>query len=159
MIGQHARSIRLAMVIAIGITLLAAPIASADDNEFLFVIPAGEACAFDVGVNAVDRNPYGNGAVLTNTNVETGATYVWFSTHAVTETYVPETNAVLFEIRGRMITSFYPGDSGPNGTVGEFGALIAVAGFQRYILDLDTNVMTGFSLEGTFVDICAELAD
>jgi len=28
------------MVLAIGVTLLAAPIASADDDEFLFVIPA-----------------------------------------------------------------------------------------------------------------------
>ena len=162
MIGKRVRSIRLATVIAIGITLLAVPAASAEEG---FVLPAGQGCSFDVHVEegpspdtGGDRNPVGSGNIIF-TNLESGATYLQRSRHIGTETFDPDTNTVQVEERGRIFIWFYPEDQGPNGVVGEPGAVLAFSGPLQYTLDLDTELFLSFSYEGTYIDICAELAD
>jgi hypothetical protein len=101
MFGHRVRSIRLAVVLAIGVTLLAVPIASADHT---WVTPAGEGCSFDVLLEAthlpppaeVARHPLGWGDG-TLTNLDTGATYLYRVRYRTSETYDPDTDSWLAE--------------------------------------------------------------
>jgi hypothetical protein len=155
------RPFRLAMVLAVGITVLATPAASADHS---LVMPAGEGCSFDVLAQADhlpeparDRNPVGFGNI-TFTNLDTGTTYLQRSRHIPTEIFDPETNTLWIAEKGRIFIQFLPGDQGPNGVVDEPGALLAFSGSIQLTWDLDTNFYTEFSYEGTFIDLCAKLA-
>jgi len=158
--NRHVRPIPLAAILVIGVTLFAAPTTLAFHT---FVIPAGEGCAFDVLVTtthreeAGERFPIGYGDI-TFTNVDTGTSYLQQSRYTATETFDPETNTVLVEITGRIWIGFLPGDQGPNGEVEEY-LHYAFKGSLQYTLDLETGLFTAFSYEGTYVDICAELAE
>jgi hypothetical protein len=91
---------------------------------------------------------------LTLTNLETGDSFVQVSRYKVTETFDPEANEVLVEISGRIFIGFIEGDQGPFGEVGEDGLLVSVIGHQQFTVDLGTNVVTSYSLDGTATDIC-----
>ncbi|HSV41473.1 MAG TPA: hypothetical protein VLI04_22100 [Nocardioidaceae bacterium] len=160
------RTVRLATVLAIGVTLMGAPPASADHS---WIYPAGEGCSFGVlmeavhppepaGEPGVDRKPIAMGDA-TLTNLDTGATYLQRVRYLGSETYAPETNTWLVEYRGRRIINFYPGDQGPNGLVEEPGLLLAFTGSIQTWVDPDTFYFTEFSFEGTYVDLCAELSE
>lgn len=162
MIGPRVRSIRLATVIAIGITLIAAPAASADHT---WVILAGEGCSFDVLLEAThlpepvgERNPVGWGNA-TLTNLDTGATYLHRTRYVARETFDPDTNTWLVEELGRKVLNFFPGDQGPNGLVEEPGLYLAFSGTRQYTVPADGFLFTSFSYTGTYIDLCPELSD
>lgn len=136
-----------------------------------FVIPAGENCEFDVGFVGSDNAggatiDFGDGRLAafghgepTFTNLDTGAVYDdWTSQYRTLETYEPVTNEVIGQTSGRIWTTFWPGDAGPSGVVGEAGAFFGFVGNVEITMDADTFVFTSFSLDGTATDICAELS-
>jgi hypothetical protein len=134
------------------------------------VIPAGLGCAFDV---LVDHRPVGGGgagifeladgrtvlfgnADLTFTNLDTGKTYIWHSDYRELDTF-PDADTALGVFSGKVFSSFFPGDQGPFGEVGENGAIFGFTGKTSFTLDLNTFLYTGFSNQGTVTDICAAL--
>jgi hypothetical protein len=135
-------------------------------QEEPIVIPAGFGCAFDVGVDPSvkegNTHEFGNGrfaeighADITLTNLETGSSYLQKSRYRLLEIYDPVTNDVFVQVSGRRFQGFRPGDQGPSGVVGEPGLLLAVVGNQTFAVDLDTELITAYSLTGTTTDICA----
>jgi hypothetical protein len=135
-----------------------------------FVIPAGFGCAFDVeeqvqeGTTVVVTE-FSDGRVVTHgnseptlVNLDTGTSFVQRTRATVTETYDAEMNDLLVEISGRIFISLFPGDQGPVGEIGENGALLAVVGHQHLTVDLDTDVITSYSLDGQATDLCALLS-
>jgi hypothetical protein len=163
MTGLPGRPVRLAVVLAIGITLIAAPAASADHT---WVTPAGEGCSFDVLLEAThlpeagrnDHSPvaWGDGTL---TNLDTGATYFYRVRYLTTETFDPVTDTWLVEHQGRRFINFYPGDQGPNGLVEEPGLYLAFSGSIQYTTsEAAAWLFTSFSYQGTYVDVCAELS-
>jgi hypothetical protein len=161
MFGRRSRSIRLALILGAAVTLVAAPAASAAES---FIVPAGQGCAFDVLVQPVhqehpgDRFPIGFGNI-TMTNLDTDATYLQRSRYTITETFDPLTNTFKDAVTGRIWIEFYPGDEGPGGVVGEPGAALAFSGNVQVTIDADTGAYRAFSYEGTFTDLCAQLAE
>jgi hypothetical protein len=132
------------------------------------VNPAGLGCAFDVAVlpNDVTRIvEFSSGRVAvhvnaepTFTNLDTRTSYVQRSRFNGTDIYEPETNDVLSVTSGRFVMNLYPGDQGPFGEVGENGALFAMVGTVYTTFDLDSELVTFFSYEGTVFDLCEALA-
>lgn len=130
-----------------------------------FVIPAGFGCPFDVDVADEDAQAtitqFSDGRVVihghaepTVTNLETGDSFLQRTRAKITQTVDPEANEVLFEISGRILINLYPGDQGPFGEVGEDGLVASVIGHQRFTADLDTEVVTSYSLDGQATDVC-----
>lgn len=134
-----------------------------------FVIPAGFACAFDVGVVYSDTGhgaitDFGDGGTAifgvgeaTITNLDTGAFYVQRSRVRALETYDPVANDVLVQVSGRFYFFLVPGDQGPSGVVGEPGVLFSI-GSITYTYDIDTDFVTSTSLVGQATDICEEIS-
>jgi hypothetical protein len=140
-------------------------------TEFIaetFVLPAGQGCAFDVagdktGSLKTTEQPNGSvvvkgEALITITNLETGGTYLQDSRAKTVETYDPATNEVHVVGKGRLLFSFWPGDQGPNGVIGEPGALLAIDGDFSFSLDVGTFFFTSFSVDGQVTDLCAILS-
>jgi hypothetical protein len=135
-----------------------------------FVIPAGEGCAFDVeeqvpeGTTFVVKE-FSDGRIVTHgnsdptlVNLDTGDSFIQRTRATVTETYDAEANDLSVEISGRVFVSFLPGDQGPFGEVGAAGGLFSVIGHQRFTVDLDSDVITSYSLAGKAIDICPLLS-
>ncbi len=134
-----------------------------------FTIPAGLGCAFDVGGEPSDGarqkvTVFSDGRTVTHghaeptlRNLETGASFVQRSRYKSTAIYDPESNVVFEDVSGRIYIQFFPGDQGPNGVVGEPGALLAVSGHVTLAFDLDTFLFVSFSLDGHATDLCALL--
>jgi hypothetical protein len=131
-----------------------------------FVIRAGTVCPFAVQIEdapqAQDGAPghqishqVGSGNI-TITNLETGATYLWFSRHTETETFDPATMTYHVLDEGRVLLVFFTGEPGPNGVVGESGALYGMSGTREYTVT-KKGVITAFSFTGSALDICAEI--
>jgi hypothetical protein len=154
------RAITAALLVS-AITLVTASPALADHD---IIIPADEnGCGFDLHVQAthlpdVARAPIGSGDI-TFTNLETGATYLQHSRYTDTETVDPVTGNVHGKIVGRIWFELYPGDQGPAGLVQEPGLDLLFSGTLEFTLDPETNVITAFSLNGTYKDLCALLTD
>jgi hypothetical protein len=140
------------------------------EGDVDFVFPAGFGCSFDVRAEP-DENGSGlitefsDGRVVTHghaditlTNLETGDSFLQRSRYEETVRHVAETNDLFVEISGRYGINLFPGDQGPFGEVGENGALLSVVGHQVFTLDLDTDVITAYSLTGKATDACAELS-
>jgi hypothetical protein len=135
-----------------------------------FLIPAGFGCSFDVGVQADEDargaiTEFSDGRVqivahaeLTLRNPETGDSVVQRSSYKETDTFDTEANDLLIEISGRYGLALFPGDQGPAGEVGESGALFAVTGRQQFTLDLDSDLVTSYSLNGQATDLCPLLS-
>ena len=135
-----------------------------------WVFPAGLGCAFDVGAVPSDGargaiTDFGDGVTATVghgngtfTNLDTGASYFQMSRYRAIETYDPVTNDVVIQLSGRVWFNLYPGDQGPFGLVDEPGALLSIQGQVAYTFDLDTELVTSFSLDGQATDICALLS-
>jgi hypothetical protein len=116
----------------------------------------GLGCAFDVGGQPEGRQAItefsdgrvqtiGHGTILL-TNLETGDSFTQVSRYKETDTPLGA-DELLIEISGRIFISFFPGDQGPFGEVGEPGLLLSVIGHQRITLDLDTFAFTSYSLK------------
>jgi hypothetical protein len=89
--------------------------------------------------------------------MDTAASYFQPSRYHPTETIDFESNTAVVELNGRIWTTFFPGDQGPNGEVEEY-LQYEFRGTQEYTIDLDTGLFFAFSYQGTYVDICAALA-
>ena len=100
---------------------------------------------------------HGTAPEITVTNLETGDSFLQRSRYKETVRHVAEANDLLVEISGRYAINLFPGDQGPFGEV-EDGALLSVVGHQAFTLDLDTDVITAYSLKGKATDTCAELS-
>jgi hypothetical protein len=145
------------------LSLFAATPAAASHS---FVIPADEnGCGADLQVEAVhladrapdsDRDPLGYGDI-TFTNLETGATYLQRSRYQETVTFDVSTDSFHITITGRIWMQVYPGEQGPSGVVQEPGLELLTDGKLEYTLG-SNDVLTAFSLEGTYIDLCAELS-
>jgi hypothetical protein len=165
-------TIFVAVAIALGVVPTAfgvAPIRSVFEPEPQILIPAGEGCAFDVLEELAENagltlTEYSDGRLhiqahgdLVLTNLDSDQSIDWKNRWNAWETFDPETNSVRWEASGRLLYSFFPGDQGPSGTVGESGALFAFIGLVELTLDADTGAVTSFSLDGQATDICALL--
>jgi len=135
------------------------------------VIPAGLGCPFDVGWDVDPARAFGivtwfsDGRVMTVghgeptlTNLDTGTSYLQVSRYEITEVYDEAANDALGEGHGRIAWSFYPGDQGPFGEVGENGEFYSLIADFRYTFDLDTELVTSFEFSGSATDLCQILA-
>ena len=133
------------------------------NQDFSFVIPAG-ACPFAIGVQvrfvfesttqfSDGRTVFTDHADFTLTNVETGATYVQHTNATFTDTNTADGN--VFEVLdGRYFFLFVPGDQGPDGEVGDGGALFFLLGHFEYPYDPDTDEIISFQADGRAIDAC-----
>jgi hypothetical protein len=147
-----------------------APIRTVVEAEEPILIPAGTGCAFDVleelGENAhLTFTEFSDGRLhiqahgdIVLTNLETEQSIDWKNRWNTWETFDPEANSIISEFSGRLLFTFFPGDQGPFGTVGENGAFFAFVGRVELTMDADTGVITSFSLNGSATDVCALLA-
>jgi hypothetical protein len=148
-----------------------APIRTVVEPEEPILIPAGTGCAFDVleelGENAhITLTEFSDGRLhiqahgdVVLTNLETPEQSIdWKNRWNASETFDPEANSIISEFSGRLLFTFFPGDQGPFGTVGENGAFFAFVGLVEITMDADTGVVTSFSLNGSATDVCALLA-
>jgi len=159
LLTYKAMSVVLTLATGIFLSSLSASPASAADVSF--ISPADEnGCGVDLLIEAdfsVDRNPVGYGDI-TFTNLETGASYLQRSRHTDTETFDPSTGNWHIVVMGKIWTPLYPGEPGPEGIVQEPGVELLTSGRLEYTLTSE-GVLTEFSLDGTYVDLCAELSD
>jgi len=132
------------------------------------VLDAGSGCAFPVEFRPqagsrftrtefTDRMVIQSSARLTLTNLKSGASVEAKDSARYSERYDAQANDVLIEISGQTILYFFPGDQGPEGEVGENGALYAVMGHVQETLDLDQDLITSFSLQGQAKELCSLL--
>ena len=156
--GHKRRHISSVAVLVTAISLFAVSPALAFHS---FTIPASQnGCGVDLQVDAEhlsDRVPIGNGDI-TITNLETGATYLQRSRYSATETFDPSTKSFHVSITGRIWIALYPGDQGPSGEVQEPGAEFLFSGTVEFTYN-KRGVITAFSYEGEYSDLCAELSD
>jgi hypothetical protein len=168
----------LPVILAMGMSLILAPAASAGQPTRTvltpadYVVPAGFGCAFDVQVQydadyRLTQFEFSDGRVMfigngerTLTNLETGATFVWQNNFQRTETYDPATNDLVIDNSGRIALEYWPGDVDHTGqVVGDDGAFYGFVGHLQATLDFDTGSFTSSTLHGWAVDLCAELSD
>ena len=130
------------------------------------VLDAGSGCAFPVefrpqpgshftSTEFTDHTVRQSSARLTLTNLENGAMVEAKDFSRYSERYDAQANDVQIEISGQTILYFFPGDQGPEGEVGENGALYAVVGHVQETLDLDQNLITAFTLRGQATELCS----
>jgi hypothetical protein len=150
------------MALIIGLSLLtASPAAAADESEF---IPADDnPCGVDILIESedsprqTDRARAGY-AKYTITNLDTGATFVQRSRGVPTATFHPSSETWEVTIFGRYYIALYPGEPGPAGVVEEPGLWISIHGVLEFTMTTD-EVVVEFSLDGSYIDVCAELTD
>lgn len=150
----------LLLTVTTGIFLVTATPASAYHS---FVIPARDnGCGVDLKAEAEHgsgtasaRIGYGD---ITFTNLETGATYLQRSRYTSTETFEPSTRSWHVKITGNIWMELFPGEAGPSGVVREPGLELLVSGALQFTIT-SKNVVTSFSLTGTYDDLCALLVD
>jgi hypothetical protein len=163
--------VALVALIAVPVALGAKPTKTVVTAEGFF-IPAGFGCSFDVEEQVAEGTTFTvteftDGRTVTHgnsnpvlVNLETGDSFQQKTRAKVTETVDPATNELLVQISGRVFINLFPGDQGPFGEVQAPGAVLSVIGHQVFTVDLDTEVVTSYSLDGRVVaDICAELSD
>lgn len=176
-LGRFLRSFRTAaVVVAFALVAVPSTYGAKPDRSVLgpsepSVSLAGEGCAFDIlwqpsadARRMITEFDDGRTVYITNgnptlTNLETGTTFAHRARYHVTDTYDPASNSVLSVITGQIILGFWAGDMGPYGEVSSPGLLLRVTGISRLTVDLDTFVITDFSLDGRVTDdVCAQLA-
>jgi hypothetical protein len=150
----------VAALSAVPTALGVAPIRTVTEPEEPILIPAGTGCAFDVleelGENArITFTEFSDGRLRAQAhgdvvlrNLETEQSSDWKNRWNAWQT------STVFEASGRLLFSFFPGDQGPFGTVGENGALFGLVGHTEITFDADTGAITSFSLDGQAIDIC-----
>jgi hypothetical protein len=157
--GRRNQRTGLLLTLVAALSLFAAsPVAAADYSE---IMPADEnPCGVDILLEVdflpTDRAPIGYGDI-TFTNLETGATYVQRSRYLETWTFDASTESWHATTLGRKWIPLYPGEPGPSGVVQEPGLWILTYGKLEGTLT-DNDVLTAFSLKGTYTDLCAELS-
>ena len=161
-------ALTLALVAVAAVPALAAKPVREQLSTDPTVLGAGSGCAFPVefrpqagshftSTEFTDRTVRQSSARLTLTNLENGGTVEAKDFSRYSERYDAQTNDVRIEISGQTILYFFPGDQGPEGEVGENGALYAVVGHVQETLDLDQNLITSFTLRGQAQELCSLL--
>src|SRR3954471_15237415 len=163
-LGPGAAAVALSSALAVGPTASA----SAAEQDFSIVVPAGQACAgFDLGIHAVgskrimreftDANGQvvrtlaaGKGYTLTFTNMRTGARVTLPSNGSVSRTTVNSDGSLTVESTGHNVIVFFPTDipAGPLTTL--------YVGRIVYTVDA-AGVFTLRSVSGKTTDLCALL--
>jgi len=152
------KRIRIWALLTLSTAIVLSPSAPARADHS-FTLPASDnGCGVDLRVEAEhgsgrasSRIGYGD---ITFTNLETGATYLQRSRYTETETFDPSTGSTHIQILGNIWIALYPGEPGPSGVIQEPGAELLVSG--RLTITFDENfVVTAFSLNGTYDDLCA----
>lgn len=144
-------------------------VSSASADEFEVEFPPGAFCPGfavlgDITVKGAEKMLPGGRFWEHNvgtgiwTNAESGRTFTQRSRYASVATYDDAANDLHVTVNGRYFIGFYPGETGPAGPVTETKTY-SVAGHQTFTIDLDTNAITAYSLDGEILaDICAVLA-
>jgi len=161
-------ALMLALVAVAAVPALAAKPVREQLSTDPTVLDAGSGCAFPVEFRPhagarftrtefTDRVVIQGNARTTLTNLESGASVEANDFSRYSERYDAQANDVLIEVSGQAILYFFPGDQGPEGEVGENGALYAVVGHAEETLDLDQNLITSFTLRGQAKELCSLL--
>lgn len=159
-----------AALLAVSSAAVAAPPPPRPDFPADVVVPAGEGCAFRLGVAGTDAKARiktfangsqiisGKGYLLTYTNVDTGKS-VTFETNGTSEsTSAPDAdNVVTITSRGSNGLILFSNDVSEVPGVSTPSA-IQYTGQIIYTYDLDTGFTTLISASGTQRDLCAELS-
>jgi hypothetical protein len=135
------------------------------------VFPAGLGCSFDVGRVIDPDSSFGIDTFFSDgrflriahgdvafTNLVTGTSYFQKSRFQETQVYDEAANDVASETAGRFYSNLWPGDQGPFGEVGEYGAMYIFEGTASSTYDIDTDRVTSFEYTGRVTDLCAILA-
>jgi hypothetical protein len=162
----------LALTLALGAIAVVPALAAKPIREQISVEPtlldAGLGCAFPVEFRPqegshftrtefTDRTVIQSSAHTTVTNLESGASIEANDFSLYSERYDAQANDLLIDVSGQTILYFFPGDQGPDGEVGENGALYAVVGRVQETLDLDQDLITSFALQGQAKELCSLL--
>jgi hypothetical protein len=173
----------IALVLAL---VAAAPVGAAQPTRSVralhqhVVIPAGSACAFDVGSDAkvsptshsafqsggfVAETDFSDGSVAFSVrargayvNLETGARFPTVDSWHELDTFDSATGLLVFATAGQTSFTLLPGDMGPFGLVGSNGAFYHIIGTTTATYDTVAGHVTQFSYTGTVTDICAALS-
>lgn len=135
-----------------------------------FVIPPGFGCPFAVSVEYDEDSwsaitTFHDGVVMTVGNAD--ITFTNLDTHTsvdhdtnahVTQTFDPDTNTVQVVGNGSLYIGLLAGHQGPDGVVGESGALFSLTGYFELTIDPTNGAVTSFSYEGTVSDLCDQLS-
>jgi hypothetical protein len=133
-------------------------------------LDAGSSCRFDVVLTPqagtrITQTEFDDGRVVIKTNgssnvanADTGAEVTVRDHSTVTNVLDADANDLHIEASGQTIFYFFPGDQGPFGEVGPNGGLFHVTGHVEEIWDLDTDVVTAFSLNGRATELCSRIA-
>ncbi len=131
----------------------AASPATAEDSELIPASDNGCAVDLEVSVGGHDHQARIGTGDITITNLDNGATYLQRSRHVDTETFDPLTGNWNVTVRGNLWFPLYSGEPGPSGVVQQPGAELLLSGKLRYTVTSE-NVLTAFSFEGTYQDLC-----
>ena len=173
-LSRRAPSFGLAVVLAL---IVAAPAAAAQPTRTVNHItdlvqhfPAGDGCPFDVTVHKtpgarVTVTDFSDGREVVEahsmhrsiTNDTTGITFVENIESRDVEWIDPATGLIQGETSGQFIDTFWPGDVGPYGVVGQ-NVSYAIIGSQTYTLDPNTFATLAVSIKGTITNICATIS-
>ena len=136
-----------------------------------FVVPAGLGCAFDVQVRRDDPEAhvtttiFDDGRVMTQghatptlVNLDSGLSLDHDSNYRSVLTLDPDSPVAHVVINGTFYISVWPGDDGPFGVVVEPGAMFSLTGHVTFDIELPSEVITSFTLNGTATDLCAPLS-
>jgi len=158
-------------------TLVTAPMAAAAQPDKLvlgtpgpIVNPAGSPCAvqvnfdpieikrtiftFEDGTEFVKFKGYG-----TLSNPDSGASFLHHVVGHQVANFDADANEYVVTYHGQFGIRLYAGDVGPWGVVEEPGLFLRITGRAEQTFDGDTFMSTSFSFTGTYIDICALLAD
>jgi hypothetical protein len=158
------------MIVAFILTLAAVLGFGSPANAFDVFFPAGQACAFDLGINIsggdhrvdkefVDKNgnvvrtlSAGKGSALSFTNVATGATLSLKPNGSVSHVTINPDGSQLWTTTGHDVLILFPTDvpAGPSTTLYVGRLLFTVA---------TDGVFTLLQFSGKSTDICAALSD
>lgn len=134
------------------------------------VLPAGQACAFDVlgvptsgfeATTVFDDNHSMRSVRVKGyyENLTTHKTYAVNDTWTEYDVWDPSTNLYTVTQSGQIDIPFWPGDTGP------FGDIVTTAGFYRFtgttvnVVDFNGTPRTSeFKWSGTLTDLCAALS-
>jgi hypothetical protein len=167
-------SIAIAAAVAL---VTASGVSAAKPDRFVysdlegFVADAGVLCAFPVQGEPVAgahqtvtvfsdgrEQTIGHGGPIL-TNLDTGQSIAIKARFKATTTFDATANTVVFDVNGRIVWFFGPGDPGPFGAVDGTNGLFLISGHSRVTIDLTAGVYTSFEWSGAYTDLCAELAD
>ena len=157
--AQTRRSVLSVAIAVIATIPIAAGPASADHS---FTSPASDnGCGVDLQADATHgsgraRIGYGD---ITITNLETGATYLQRSRYTATETFEPSTGSTHSPDRRKLFGSVCSPETWDRLGWSKSQALeLLVSGRLKFTLN-NEFVVTAFSLNGTYDDLCALLTD